>query len=124
LSVVANIFRGLPIVRATEDKTAENKAKRENATSDALAKAKAMVDAENKKQAEKQGGADTVGNSEHEGRTNTRTKAADVVPESAKAETEEVASKKRGRDDINGDGERQAKRVDKSEAVEVVNGGS
>jgi len=84
-----------------------------------------MVDAENQKQAEKQGGTDAVGNSEHEGRANTRTNPTDAVSENAKAETEEVSGKKRGRDDINGDGEREAKRVDKkSEAVEVINGGS
>lgn len=64
------MYSGIPVVKSTEDKDA--------AKADALAKAKAMVDAENKKQ-------------------------------------DDVDSKKRARDDDEGDAEREVKKVDTKE---------
>ena len=116
-------YSGVPIVESTEESPHDknnSRAKREAATADALAKAKAMVEAENartnKLEAEsKQQATDVDLKVATEGKTDTETKGpTDAVVE----KPEHSAGKKRGRDETEEDGDLPAAKRTDSKAEE------
>ena len=110
--------RGVPVVKASQESSAESKAKRDAATADALAKAKAMVEAEQKKSAGKDG--EMAELKERVAEVEAETPENGIKSEAVKGEKD----KKRARE---GDDEAgpEPKKVDsKSEAVEATNGQS
>ncbi|KIX96239.1 uncharacterized protein Z520_08017 [Fonsecaea multimorphosa CBS 102226] len=99
--------RGIPTIKTTSMKT-------DSGREEALAKAKAAVEAEVKKE---QKAADDVESTEQGGDADASSKTANTVAESVQADAEATAGKKRAREDDDGEAEREAKKVDvKSEA--------
>lgn len=94
----------MPVVQASEDTPAESKAKRDTATADAIAKARAMVEAEDKKSAVENG---DVSKSEE--------KAAKVEPETKTGESGGAKS-----EELNGDSAKKRAREEDEEAGPVV----
>ncbi|KAL2410942.1 hypothetical protein ABEF94_002659 [Exophiala dermatitidis] len=107
--------RGIPTVKSS----ASPKPKNDSGRDEALAKAKAAVEAESKKDADKQQAADNVETTEQNGNADVSKKTADAVAESVQVDVEATAGKKRAREDDDGEAEagREAKKVDsKSES--------
>ena len=108
--------RGIPVVKdTTED---DSKAKRDAAKAEALAKAKAIVESQNKQGEEKQKAADEVESAEQNG-DDAKQEAVEAVAESIKADAEATVGSKRAREDDEGDVEREVKKVDTKTEVEV-----
>jgi hypothetical protein len=112
-------IRGVPVVGTSDvksDKSPESKAKREAATADALAKAKAMVEAEQKKPAkpetegEKKEPADKEDVATDQETKPSEQDAETSVPHNKSEGAEEVQSKKRVREQDD-EGAREAKKV-------------
>lgn len=105
-----HVYSGVPIVEATQSPTNDDssRAKREAATADALAKAKAMVEAENTKttsdKAEtKQVNGDAEANGKLDLEANTAAEDADVTTTGGameKAKSSSNTGKKRGREEV------------------------
>ena len=107
--------RGIPVIKETEEGE-DNKFKRDAQRADAIAKAKAMVDAENAKQKT----VDDVEATEQNGEADVKKDEAKTVADSIKADVEATTGTKRAREDDEGDAERELKKVDtKSEAVQA-----
>lgn len=103
--VPANRYdRGVPVIKETNEE--DTKAKRDAAKAEALAKAKAMVDAENAKQK----AADGVEATEQTGEADVKKDEANIVADSIADDVEAVTSKKREREDDEGDVERVVKK--------------
>lgn len=94
------------------------RAKRDAAKAEALAKAKAIVESQNKAGGEEQKAADEVENAEQNG-DDVKKEAVEAVAESIKADAEATVGSKRSREDDEGDAEREAKKVDTKTEVEV-----
>jgi hypothetical protein len=97
--------RGIPVVKETTE--ADSKAKRDAAKAEALAKAKAIVEAQSKKT-----GDDETG---EEAKQANIEAIADIIT----GDADGTASKKRAREDDEGDAERELKKVDTKTEVEV-----
>lgn len=113
--IILTCYRGIPTVKSS----ASPKPKNDSGRDEALAKAKAAVEAESKKDADKQQAADNVETTEQNGNADVSKKTADAVAESVQADVEATAGKKRAREDDDGEAEagREAKKVDsKSES--------
>lgn len=124
-------YSGVPIVEATESPTKgdDSRAKREAATADALAKAKAMVEAENAKKTtgdeaeRKHEDADAEANRKKDPQARSSTEVDDVATAGGwmdKARPRTDASRKRGRDEVEAGQQEEAalpeaKRVDTKE---------
>ncbi|KIW22448.1 uncharacterized protein PV07_12333 [Cladophialophora immunda] len=93
---------GIPTIKTTALKD-------DSGREEALAKAKAAVEAENKKE---QKAADDIESTEQAGDADASSKTANTVAESVQADAEAAAGKKRAREDDDGDAEREAKKVD------------
>ena len=107
--------RGIPVIKETEE-GGDSKFKRDAQRADAIAKAKAMVDAENAKQKT----VDDIEATEQNGDGDVKIEAANKVEDSIKADAEATTGTKRAREDDEGDAERELKKVDtKAEAVQA-----
>jgi hypothetical protein len=121
---------GVPVVGTSDlksDKSPENKAKREAATADALAKAKAMVEAEQKKSAksdkskveaekEEPANKDDVATGQ---KAKVESGAEQPVPDSKSEEVDRVESKKRAREGDDDAGPEMKKVDSKAEPVQT-----
>ncbi|OAL39275.1 hypothetical protein AYO20_01593 [Fonsecaea nubica] len=99
---------GIPTIKTTP-------LKNDSGREEALAKAKAAVEAENKKE---QAAVDEVESTEQSGHADAASKTVNTVAESIQADAEATAGKKRAREEDDAEAEREAKKVDvKSEGV-------
>lgn len=123
---------GVPVVGTSDlksDKSPENKAKREAATAEALAKAKAMVEAEQKKSAKSDKSEAEAGKEEPADKGDVATGrkarvepgAEQPVPGSKSEEVDGVESKKRAREDDDETGP-EMKKVDSKAGPVQTNG--
>ncbi|KAI1613308.1 lupus La protein [Exophiala viscosa] len=98
--------KGIPKVKSSA---------RDSGRDDALAKARAAVEAENKK--DEQDAADNVESSEQDATADATTGTANAVTESLEADVEATTGKKRAREDDDGEAEREIKKVDTKSEV-------
>lgn len=105
--------RGIPAVKASAPK-----AKDDGGRDDAIAKAKAAVEAENKKEREEKETTDKVESKEQDGAVEPSTK---TVAENAQGDADAAAGKKRAREEDDGDleAQRASKKVNVKEAHPV-----
>jgi hypothetical protein len=109
---IDKMIRGIPTVKSSGD---SSKAPRDSGRDEALAKARAAVEADNKQDA-----AEKIESSDQIGNADVKTDTANTVAESVKADVEATAGKKRAREEDGDEAatERETKKVDiKSEAV-------
>ncbi|KIV83888.1 hypothetical protein PV11_05875 [Exophiala sideris] len=98
--------KGIPKVKSSA---------RDSGRDDALAKARAAVEAENKK--DEQDAADNVESMEQDGAADATTDTANAVAGSLEADVEATTGKKRAREDDDGGAEREIKKVDTKSEV-------
>jgi len=106
--------RGVPLVKATAED--EGRVKRDSERAEAIAKAKAVVEAQNEK--ENQESTDTVESAEQEGGASGE--VAHTIPGNA----ETAGGKKRTREEDEDDVEREVKKLDSKAETVPVSGSS